>query len=397
MYNSLNDSDGNNKSMASCTSQDSIVTVIEVKNQPKAGNEGDSISQIGSLILPSSLSVSNLPESAMYIKPGPASKKKLLLNRHAAELAAAQGKIINLSPIEIENTPPEELVTPSVKPKDPPKIIEVVTIPKEATLNVPQDGLPVEPSTSLPTFDLVDYQLKKRGLKVKPGPKRMKQKVLEKAKKLEDPDNFLNIRPCPGSKKRKYLQELFDSQPAFLKKFKDTGKSFGDIYFPKLIRNSVLAPEKPIAQPVLPPREVAPPQMPRELTEPTDFAPVPARPPPVFDLESIEAHKNAKRGTKCEFKWDIQQYSILYLRFSPFQCGSCCTEYMTRRRVSSSNHPRWTWRARKSHYPPWRAAPNGSLKFSRTWKKKWTHLLGHQAHTDWCLIARWISFRNRPT
>lgn len=246
--------------------------------------------------------MSNLPESAMYIKPGPASKKKLLLNRHAEELAAAQGKIINLSPIEIENTPPEELVTPSVKPKDPPKIIQVVTIPKEAILNVPQDGLPVEPSTSLPTFDLVDYQLKKRGLKVKPGPKRMKQKVLEKAKKLEDPDNFLNIRPCPGSKKRKYLQELFDSQPAFLKKFKDTGKSIGDIYFPKLIRNSVLAPEKTIAQPVLPPREVAPPQRPRELTEPTDVATVPARPPPVFDLESIEAHKNAKRGTKCEFK-----------------------------------------------------------------------------------------------
>lgn len=146
------------------------------------------------------------------LKPCPASKKKILLKSYATT---------NQTPKEIENTRPDENI---IAAQGAPKIIEIVHLPKNLPIEVMQTGVPIINLPSAYTNDLLDHQLKKRGLRVKPGPKSMKEKVLEKAKRLENTDNLLNIKACPASKKRKHLAEYFETQQEVLEKVKEMGE-----------------------------------------------------------------------------------------------------------------------------------------------------------------------------
>lgn len=135
---------------------------------------------------------------AELLKPGPASRKRRLLDRHYDQQKETEQdknkkpKIV-LIPIEIEK-----------RNSLPPTLIDVTTTPPIARKPQP------EPPVIDMELEQIKSQLRWRKLPVRPGPKSRVKATLERVKRQEDLVTcpWLAIKACPASKKEKYVAKI---------------------------------------------------------------------------------------------------------------------------------------------------------------------------------------------
>lgn len=148
---------------------------------------------------------------SIKIKPGPASKKREIIQRLIQEQAghSKSPKVVNI-PIEIDQD------------SDSPPPLPLAQIPLRSVAknsNSPRTTGPavidVEQQLSCQDTELEDIkmQLEKRGLLVKPGPISKLKAYLERVKRKEAAiERLPKVKPCPASKKAKYAAKKIQGE-----------------------------------------------------------------------------------------------------------------------------------------------------------------------------------------